>query len=641
MQYCQRCAQPLAPGMMSCPRCQLRFAAPVPLYPPAAPAAPSPPPVPNVPPWGQSAPASRPAARFSASETPSGRSGWGRNASRKRKLSLALVVTFSPLFVFWRLGAFNAAPVPVQISLSGHAYVSTPLADATIDVYELKSDGQTGALLASTTTDAGGYYTVSASIGLAPSSSLLVTTTGGSSVDEISGKPTQAGPGDSLKTIVTPGGDYALLTPLTTIAASRTTSLIAAGNSADNSIAVSYGAIARQYNLETLIAIDPAVVSDPQSVKVSGITARQMGLILAGLDEEAATFGATDFGLVNALARDISDGTFDGKEGATQIIVGDPPLPPDAATLKLEEAISKFTASPINASHLPTPQIVQQPANINLGPGVLFVASPGLPAFADGQAGSAPINPGGGTAPISCTVTSGIMPVEFVLLPDCSVQYSGVPVLGTSTMRITDAFTVTMSDSSKPSQSVNFDLRITITGKPPAVTAIDGTCPQVHKSCTVVIATATGKNPPFYFSGDSFGNGAPPMGMIIGLDGKLTGTPSGTGAYTFDVCATDVVGAQACTPTTVTIEGPSSPSAPPAPPATAAPNAAYYLHWSCGGQDQCAAVMGGPTGIQGVSYASLSDCQTAQNSYPMGRWDGKVGTWCDPSKDPTMEGPTR
>jgi hypothetical protein len=73
------------------------------------------------------------------------------------------------------------------------------------------------------------------------------------------------------------------------------------------------------------------------------------------------------------------------------------------------------------------------------------------------------------------------------------------------------------------------------------------------------------------------------------------------------------------------------------------PNTAYYLHWSCGGSNQCAAVMGGPTGVQNVSYSSLSDCQAAQtqwaNNNTMQPWDGAGGTWCHPSNDPTMKGP--
>jgi hypothetical protein len=72
---------------------------------------------------------------------------------------------------------------------------------------------------------------------------------------------------------------------------------------------------------------------------------------------------------------------------------------------------------------------------------------------------------------------------------------------------------------------------------------------------------------------------------------------------------------------------------------------AYYLHWSCGAVDQCAMVMGGPTGIQNTSYADLLTCKAAQtqwaNSNTMQLWNGKTGTWCDPSNDPKMKEPLR
>jgi len=505
------------------------------------------------------------------------------------------------------LNSPNAASAAPEAGLVGYAFLAKPLTDATVNVYELKSDGQTGALLASTTTDANGYYTVSAASGLPSSSSLLVTTAGGSSVDEISGKPLASASGDSLKTIVAPEAAYALLTPLTTLAASRAMSLIKAGNSIESSVAVSYGAIARQYNMETLTAIVPAVVSDPQSVKVSGITARQMGLILAGLDEEAATLGVTDFGIVNALAQDISDGDFDGKEGATQITIGDPvPLPPDAATLKLAEAISK-----INASHLSIPLITQQPPISSLGPGVLFVSSPGLPLFVDGEAASALIGSGGGTAPIKCILKSGsIMPAEFGLTTTCSVQYSGMPVLGTSVGRIGDLFTVQMSDSSKPPQSVSFDLRISVVAKPPAITTKDGVCPQVKQPCSLTIATASGGTEPYSFTGE-FGFGSKPLGMFIQMDGTLSGSPATAGKYTFNVCVVDLVGSEKCALVTVVVQ-----DTPPAQPAAGA----YYYHLLVDGSDP---LVGGP-------YPDLPTCQAHQALF------GSVGRfWCSKSSNPS------
>ncbi|MHB8163749.1 MAG: hypothetical protein ACYDDV_05280, partial [Methanoregula sp.] len=53
--------------------------------------------------------------------------------------------------------------------------------------------------------------------------------------------------------------------------------------------------------------------------------------------------------------------------------------------------------------------------------------------------------------------------------------------------------------------------------------------------------------PPYHFSSGTFaGGGAPPMGMIIGLDGYLTGTAPAVGPYSFSVCVADLAGNTDC-----------------------------------------------------------------------------------------------
>jgi len=72
-----------------------------------------------------------------------------------------------------------------------------------------------------------------------------------------------------------------------------------------------------------------------------------------------------------------------------------------------------------------------------------------------------------------------------------------------------------------------------------------GCCP--HESCSTRIADATGGTPPYHFSSGTFaGGGAPPMGMIIGLDGYLTGTAPAVGTYSFSVCVADLSGNTDC-----------------------------------------------------------------------------------------------
>jgi len=79
-----------------------------------------------------------------------------------------------------------------------------------------------------------------------------------------------------------------------------------------------------------------------------------------------------------------------------------------------------------------------------------------------------------------------------------------------------------------------------------------GTC-TVDEKCKIKIATVNGGSPPYTFQSDTFVNGAPPMGMIVDLDGYLTGTPSREGTYNVGVCVVDGVGKSDCNQVTVIV----------------------------------------------------------------------------------------
>jgi hypothetical protein len=159
----------------------------------------------------------------------------------------------------------------------------------------------------------------------------------------------------------------------------------------------------------------------------------------------------------------------------------------------------------------------------------------------------------GGRPPYTCTLVSGTMPKGFSLSAACVVSRDGTSLLGSSTMLISAPFTVRMSDSSSPAQGVTFELRVTIVAKPPKVTARSGSCPEAGKACSIKVATATGGTPPYYFTKGPFGTGNPPLGMIVGLDGTLKGTPAKAGSYQFEVCAVDLVGASSCGGVTISV----------------------------------------------------------------------------------------
>lgn len=86
-----------------------------------------------------------------------------------------------------------------------------------------------------------------------------------------------------------------------------------------------------------------------------------------------------------------------------------------------------------------------------------------------------------------------------------------------------------------------------------------GKC-TVGEYCSVQVAEARGGVPPYTFMSDSFSKGPPPAGMIIGINGFLTGTPKTTGVappkagrYTFGVCVKDMVGSLSREKTSVVV----------------------------------------------------------------------------------------
>jgi len=81
--------------------------------------------------------------------------------------------------------------------------------------------------------------------------------------------------------------------------------------------------------------------------------------------------------------------------------------------------------------------------------------------------------------------------------------------------------------------------------------------PELSGNATLCLGTATnptGGQPPYHFQLDT-GIGFPPIGLSLGLNGILNGTPSITGTSVFSVCAVDVAGQSACSTVTMTVLG--------------------------------------------------------------------------------------
>jgi hypothetical protein len=156
------------------------------------------------------------------------------------------------------------------------------------------------------------------------------------------------------------------------------------------------------------------------------------------------------------------------------------------------------------------------------------------------------------------------------------------------------AITITNGDS-----ELNNFVSVTTPGGSSLVFAPATSLPQATVGTAYtnsVVGTVSGGSPPYHFQSDSFATGAPPLGMIVDLNGKLTGTPSVAGSYTFGVCAVDMAGASSCGATSITVN-----------PAAAPLTCAYtYSAWStCQANTQTRTVISSsPVGCFGTPVLS-------------------------------------
>ncbi len=124
----------------------------------------------------------------------------------------------------------------------------------------------------------------------------------------------------------------------------------------------------------------------------------------------------------------------------------------------------------------------------------------------------------------------------------------------------------------------------------------------VHASIPfVTTGSTTGGTPPYHYQSDSFMTGAPPIGMVVDLNGNVTGTPAKEGTYSFGVCAVDLAGASSCANTTLVVD--------PAAPLTGSWVGSWA--WSGTGSNGCSFSDGGAFSLDlvqtGDSFSGTSN----------------------------------
>lgn len=211
------------------------------------------------------------------------------------------------------------------------------------------------------------------------------------------------------------------------------------------------------------------------------------------------------------------------------------------------------------------------PSNPQANPPVITTTD--LPAWIEGQAGSATLTANAGTKPYTWTFTPGSVPPGWLVLGNVGGANNLDGILGGlapllapgSTKSISPPFSVTCTDANGLKTTAEF--RVIIIKQAPKITAVPGTMcvnelySYQDSNCPCVqIATATGGTPPYHFQSDTFRNGAPPMGTAVGTEfvglaqnGCLTGRAARIGVFTFGVTVVDSVGQQDSTQTMVSV----------------------------------------------------------------------------------------
>lgn len=235
---------------------------------------------------------------------------------------------------------------PDGTTISGSA-VKGYVATAKVDVYAYQANGQRGALIASTFTDAQGNYSVSAKY-RGPAE---VVVTQGEYLDEATGTSVSL-QANELRTVVSldQANKTVAVTALTTVAAKYVDANAAIG--IETAITKSNQEVAKAFGLNdiNLTSEVPADLSFASSGK--SMAQIKYGSVQAGLSQTIKDHNLSPqqlLTLVKDLSLDFSDGVLDGKSGSVAL-QSSLTLTPKQALTGLNIAIEGFMKGPKNKS---------------------------------------------------------------------------------------------------------------------------------------------------------------------------------------------------------------------------------------------------------------------------------------------------
>lgn len=405
--------------------------------------------------------------------------------------------------------------------------VEGPVSGASVNIYELDANGGKGNSIAGPLiSDALGNVNFDLPADLPER--LLIEARGGLYTNEATGQQVQLKDTDVLTAVLPAGTKSAAVTPFTHMAAALAKAKIQGGVVPDEAVILANEAVAKQYGLQSILDL-------PSENK-------QYGLALAGLAQLAKNLSVPPTDLVEALAKDWSDGTVDGKQNGQAITVTSGAALGTAGTAGLTKATDQFVKTEKNPNPKESSVIVNPPPVKKIA---FRITATSLPAWVSGQAGSYTIMAEGGSSPLSWSVKSGSLPQGFSLSKDGILSGSYILPTGV-TKKIFAPFTVEVKDQKGQTQSV--ELSITVAPEAPQITTYNPPTLIVGKSYDEIIAKASGGTPPYGFYREA-SSGPMPFGMTPttqGSEAHLTGSPKARGNFSFRVCVLDGANVSKC-----------------------------------------------------------------------------------------------
>lgn len=238
-------------------------------------------------------------------------------------------------------GSSNNETPPSEGSLSG-SVVAGNVHRATVKIFDICKDGD---IIATATTDANGDFTLD--VALESGKVYKLTASGGTYTSEATLSTEENGELTGIISVDL-NSSHVSITPLTSMAVSRLTALASACTDIDTEkVKEAAGFVADTYGLDDaskLLSVKPDL-SDP-----TNLDAFKYGFTVGVLEELAVVLETEPKELYRALAADIADGKFDGKEhNETILLEADKPLPPTAGVADTVAATFHFIESDTSA----------------------------------------------------------------------------------------------------------------------------------------------------------------------------------------------------------------------------------------------------------------------------------------------------